>query len=60
MGKSGEILQMCRDKGIEMIDFKMTDLDGRWRHITIPAARFSEEIFTYGIEIGRASCRERV
>lgn len=49
MGKSGEILQMCRDKGIEMIDFKMTDLDGRWRHITIPAARFSEEIFTYGI-----------
>ena len=27
------------DNEIEMVDFKMTDIDGRWRHITIPAAR---------------------
>ena len=32
-----------------MIDFKMIDLDGRWRHITIPVERFTEDIFTYGI-----------
>lgn len=32
-----------------MIDFKMTDLDGRWRHITIPVERFDENIFLYGI-----------
>ena len=33
-----------------MIDFKMTDLNGRWRHITIPVSeRFDEEIFTQGI-----------
>ena len=30
------------DNEIEMVDFKMTDIDGRWRHITIPAARFNE------------------
>lgn len=24
------------DNEIEMVDFKMTDIDGRWRHITIP------------------------
>lgn len=49
MSKSNEVLQLCKEKGIEMIDFKMTDLNGRWRHITIPTARFSEDIFTYGI-----------
>ena len=32
-----------------MIDFKMTDIDGRWRHITIPVERFGEDTFTYGI-----------
>lgn len=49
MGKSEKVLEMCREQKIEMIDFKMTDLDGRWRHITIPAARFNEKIFEYGI-----------
>lgn len=37
------------DNGIEMVDFKMTDIDGRWRHITIPAERFDERIMQYGI-----------
>lgn len=37
MGKSEKVKQLCADNGIRMIDFKMTDLDGRWRHITIPA-----------------------
>lgn len=49
MGKSEKVKQLCADNGIRMIDFKMTDLDGRWRHITIPAERFDENIFEYGI-----------
>lgn len=49
MQKSEEIRNLCEAQGIKMIDFKMTDLDGRWRHITIPIERFNEEIFTYGI-----------
>lgn len=49
MGKSEKVKQLCADHGIRMIDFKMTDLDGRWRHITIPAERFDENIFEYGI-----------
>lgn len=44
-----DIKGLCKEKGIRMIDFKMTDLDGRWRHITIPAERFNEDIFVYGI-----------
>ena len=37
------------DNEIEMVDFKMTDIDGRWRHITIPATRFNENTMKYGI-----------
>lgn len=46
---SKEIRSICKEKGIRMIDFKMTDLDGRWRHITIPVERFNDDIFIYGI-----------
>ncbi len=49
MTKSEELQNLCKEKGIRMIDFKMTDLDGRWRHITIPVERFHEDIFKYGI-----------
>ncbi len=49
MKKSEEMKRFCQEKGIRMIDFKMTDLDGRWRHITIPVERFDEDIFVYGI-----------
>lgn len=49
MEKSKQIQKLCSEKGIKMIDFKMVDLDGRWRHITIPVERFHESIFEYGI-----------
>ena len=49
MGKSEKVLQLCRENSIRMIDFKMVDLDGRWRHITIPLERFGDSIFTQGI-----------
>lgn len=49
MTKSETLKTLCEEKGIRMIDFKMTDLDGRWRHITIPVERFNEDIFIYGI-----------
>ena len=49
MDKSAEIRKLCQEKEIRMIDFKMTDIDGRWRHITIPVERFDENVFVYGI-----------
>ena len=49
MLNSTDIRKVCNEKGIRMIDFKMTDLDGRWRHITIPVERFDDDIFVYGI-----------
>ncbi len=49
MNQSEEIRKLCREQNIRMIDFKMTDIDGRWRHITIPVERFHDSMFTYGI-----------
>ena len=39
----------CRENGIKMIDFKMIDLMGRWRHLTIPVERFTQETLARGI-----------
>jgi glutamine synthetase len=34
---------------IEFIDFKLVDMIGRWRHITIPASRFLPELLENGV-----------
>lgn len=47
--KVKDILSVCKEKNIRMIDFKTVDLAGRWHHITIPVDRFSEETLQYGI-----------
>ncbi|MBQ1674704.1 MAG: glutamine synthetase beta-grasp domain-containing protein, partial [Oscillospiraceae bacterium] len=44
-----DILQLCKDEEIRIVDFKMTDIDGRWRHLSIPVERLNEDTMTYGV-----------
>lgn len=44
-----QIQDFIRQNGIAFLDFKMIDLRGRWKHLSIPAARFNEDIMTHGI-----------
>ena len=44
-----DILQMIEENGIKMIDFKMVDINGQYRHVSIPAANFSEDTMKSGI-----------
>jgi glutamine synthetase len=37
------------EEGIEQVDLKFCDLWGRWHHVTISAARFSDELMANGI-----------
>ena len=37
-----DIRKLIEDEGIKMVDFKLTDIDGRWRHLSIPAERLTE------------------
>ncbi len=44
-----DVLKMIKDNNIQMVDFKLTDIDGRWRHLSIPAERLSEDTMAQGI-----------
>ncbi len=47
--KVQEIMELIREKDIKMVDFKMVDINGQFRHVTIPAKDFSEEVMKNGI-----------
>jgi glutamine synthetase len=44
-----EVREFCRNQRIKMVDFKIIDLNGRWRHVGIPASRFTEKLLKEGI-----------
>ena len=44
-----DILKLVEEHNIKMIDFKMVDIKGQFRHVTIPAKNFSEETMKNGI-----------
>ena len=44
-----DILNLIKENNIKMVDFKMVDINGQYRHVTIPAENFSEETMKYGI-----------
>lgn len=50
MGKSvQDIMQMIGEQGIQMVDFKMVDINGQFRHVTIPAQNFNEDMMRDGV-----------
>jgi len=44
-----DILNMIAENNIKMVDFKMVDINGQFRHVTIPAQNFSEKTMKNGI-----------
>lgn len=44
-----QAMSFIKDQGIEIVDFKVVDMTGRWRHLSIPAKRFNESIMENGI-----------
>ncbi len=44
-----EALDYCKKNDIKMVDFKMVDLTGRWRHLTLPIDRFTEKTMQWGL-----------
>jgi len=50
MGKNvQDIIQQINENNIKMIDFKMVDINGQYRHVTIPAKNFNEDTMLNGI-----------
>lgn len=44
-----DVLTMCNENGVKIAQFKMTDIDGRWRHLSIPIERLTEKTMEFGI-----------
>ena len=44
-----DVLNLIKEKDIKMVDFKMVDINGQYRHVTIPAENFSEDTMKSGI-----------
>lgn len=44
-----DVLTMCKENGVKIAQFKMTDIDGRWRHLSIPIERLTEKTMEFGI-----------
>ncbi len=44
-----DILALIEEHDIKMVDFKMVDINGQYRHVTIPAGNFSEDTMKSGI-----------
>ena len=47
--KVQKIMDLIREKDIQMVDFKMVDINGQYRHVTIPAKNFNESVMQNGI-----------
>ena len=44
-----DIMELIQKEDIKMVDFKMVDINGVFRHVTIPAANFNEDTMVNGI-----------
>ena len=44
-----DIMRIIEENGIQMVDFKMVDINGQYRHVTIPANHFSEDTLRDGV-----------
>ena len=43
-----DLMNMIQENGIQMVDFKIVDINGQFRHVTIPASNFTEETIKDG------------
>ncbi len=50
-----KLLKKVKNEQYEFVDFKFSDIHGSWRHITIPAEKFTEKTFTDGIGVDGSS-----
>jgi glutamine synthetase len=48
---------MCKDEGVEFVDFRFMDFPGLMQHFTVPISEFEEETFEDGLGFDGSSIR---
>ena len=51
------VQDIIRQKGVQVVDVRFTDLPGTWQHFSIPAATLDEEMFEDGLGFDGSSIR---
>jgi glutamine synthetase len=51
------VLELIKEKGIQIVDTRLTDVFGGWQHYSLPAARLSEDMFIDGLGFDGSSIR---
>jgi glutamine synthetase len=52
-----QVLEMAREQGVRMVDFKFTDLPGMWQHVTLSIQALGEAAFEEGLGFDGSSIR---
>lgn len=52
-----EVLDLCRDHDVKIVDIRFTDLFGQWQHFSVPISQFGEDEFVDGYGFDGSSIR---
>ena len=52
-----DVLALCREKDVKMVDLRFIDMPGIWQHFTVPIAMLKEEVFEEGLGFDGSSIR---
>jgi glutamine synthetase len=52
-----QVLNLCAEKSVKMVDYRFNDFIGTWQHITVPVSELNEESFENGIAFDGSSIR---
>jgi glutamine synthetase len=56
-GEVGRVLDLVRDRKLQVVDVKFCDLPGTWQHFSIPAGALDEDVFRDGLGFDGSSIR---
>jgi glutamine synthetase len=51
------VLELIKEKGIQIVDTRFTDLFGGWQHYSLPASRLDEDMFVDGLGFDGSSIK---
>ncbi|HLA40210.1 MAG TPA: type I glutamate--ammonia ligase, partial [Candidatus Glassbacteria bacterium] len=52
-----EVLQLCKDKGVKVVDLRFMDFPGLWQHFSVPLSELEEKTFEEGLGFDGSSIR---
>lgn len=52
-----DVLALCRERDIKVVDFRFMDFPGLWQHFSIPITKFDEALFEEGLGFDGSSIR---